>query len=490
MNEENAPAQTPSQDDPETVKARQANGAKSQLGGKPKRPFQLSFNSFLSGSRTPAKSLICILALMTLAAFLASPARSQQMSSLDRGRALEMLEEVARDVQKHYYDQNFHGVDWNAKVREAKEKIRAETSLNMSLAHIAAALDTLNDSHTFFLPPPRPYRHDYGFRTVMVGERCYIERVRPDTDAEAKGLKRGDEVLTVNGFHPTRETLWKMDYTLRVLRPQPGLQLILRRPKGEEIQAGVAAKTQATRKMTDATEENAIWDIIREEENEGHLMRARSFEMGDALMILKLPEFMFDQEDIDRMMAKARKHQALIVDLRGNPGGAVDTLKFLVGGIFEKDVKIADRVGRKEMKPEVAKTRGGNAFTGKLIVLVDSNSASAAELFARIVQLEKRGLVVGDRSSGSVMEARHYDHHVGTDSIVLYGVSITESDLIMSDGKSLEHSGVTPDEMVLPTGLEMANGRDPVLSRAAAMLGVRLSPEDAGKLFPFEWPKE
>ncbi len=490
MNEESAPARTPNQDDPEIVKTRKANGAKFLMGKKQKRPFQFPLHAGRRGRWIPANSGICILALLTLATFLASPARAQQMSSLERGRALEMLDEVARDVQKHYYDQNFHGVDWNAKVREAKEKIRSETSLNMSLAHIAAALDTLNDSHTFFLPPPRPYRHDYGFRTLMVGDRCYIERVRPETDAEAKGLKRGTEVLTINGYHPTRDILWKMDYTLRVLRPQPGLQLILRKPDGEEIQVGVAAKTRATQRVTDLTTGNDIWDIVRDEENEQHLMRARTFEMGDELMIVKLPEFMFDQEDIDRLMAKARKHHALIVDLRGNPGGAVDTLKFLLGGIFQNDVKIADRVGRKEMKPEVAKSRGGNAFTGKLIVLVDSKSASAAELFARIVQLQKRGLVVGDRSSGSVMEARHYDHHVGTDTIVPFGVSITESDLIMSDGKSLEHSGVTPDEMVLPTGLDMANDRDPVLSRAAAMLGVKLSSEDAGKLFPFEWPKE
>ncbi len=230
MNEESAPARTPNQDDPEIVKTRKANGAKFLMGKKQKRPFQFPLHAGRRGRWIPANSGICILALLTLATFLASPARAQQMSSLERGRALEMLDEVARDVQKHYYDQNFHGVDWNAKVREAKEKIRSETSLNMSLAHIAAALDTLNDSHTFFLPPPRPYRHDYGFRTLMVGDRCYIERVRPETDAEAKGLKRGTEVLTINGYHPTRDILWKMDYTLRVLRPQPGLQLILRKP--------------------------------------------------------------------------------------------------------------------------------------------------------------------------------------------------------------------------------------------------------------------
>jgi len=77
------------------------------------------------------------------------------------------------------------------------------------------------------------------------------------------------------------------------------------------------------------------------------------------------------------------------------------------------------------------------------------------------------------------MEAKQYSYQMGTDTVVFDGASITEWDLVMSDGKNLEHSGVTPDEVVLPTAADLASGRDPVLSHAAAMLGVKLSPEDA-----------
>jgi C-terminal processing protease CtpA/Prc len=57
----------------------------------------------------------------------------------------------------------------------------------------------------------------------------------------------------------------------------------------------------------------------------------------------------------------------------------------------------------------------------------------------------------------------------------------------MTDGKSLEHVGVTPDEMVLPTPDDLAAGRDPVLARAATVLGGTLDPLQAGRMFPIEW---
>lgn len=415
----------------------------------------------------------------------------QPMDSLERGRALSMLEVISNDVKKHYYDPKFHGVDFDAKIAEAKQKIEKETSFNMSMSHIAAALDSLNDSHTFLLPPQHAYRHDFGFQYQMVGERCFVTRVRPKSDAEAKGVKPGDEILTINGYNVVRDNYWKLNYVFSILRPQAGLGLGLQSPSGAQRQVDVMAKIHETKRVTDLTFGNPtdIWDVIRQGENQRHLMRARYYEIGDQLLVMKVPEFFFSDQEVFDMVGKARKHHNLIVDLRGNPGGSIETLKYLVGGMFDKEVKIADRLGRKETKPESAK-RMPSPFPGKLVVLVDSNSASAAELFARVMQLEKRAVVIGDRTAGSVMEAKRFQEKEGVETVIFYGASVTEWDLIMADGKSLEHMGVTPDEALVPSAQDVADGRDPVLAHAAEVLGAKISPEEAGKAFPYEWPPE
>ena len=105
------------------------------------------------------------------------------------------------------------------------------------------------------------------------------------------------------------------------------------------------------------------------------------------------------------------------------------------------------------------------------------------------MQIEKRAVVLGDRSSGSVMESRYYPHETGINPTFRYGTSIAEADLLMTDGKSLEHTGVTPDETILPAASDLSGNRDPVLARAAEIAGIVLAPEQAATLFPYEWPK-
>lgn len=85
------------------------------------------------------------------------------------------------------------------------------------------------------------------------------------------------------------------------------------------------------------------------------------------------------------------------------------------------------------------------------------------------------------------MESLYYPFQAGADIQVFYGASITIADLIMADGKSLEKNGVTPDEIVLPTASQLAEGQDPVIARAAELAGIKIDPAAAGKFFPFEW---
>ncbi len=425
---------------------------------------------------------------IVIGGFLLTAAWCQQITDFERKRAQGMLHDIDADMRKHYYDPKFHGLDWDSKVRETQQKIDKADSGNKALSEIAALLDSLNDSHTVFVPPRPALRHDYGWQATLIGERCYMVRVRPGSDAEAKGVKPGDELLGINGYAPTRITFEKIAYFFDVLHPQVALRLLLRDPTDKERTVNIAAHITETHPGMTFLGSGDIGDAIRNMDLVD-VSAPRVVEVGDELMILKFPRFYFDERKIDSLIGKARKHKALIIDLRGNGGGSEDTLKYLLGGVFDKEIKLGDLVRRDERKPIMVRTHG-HAFEGKLLVLVDSGSMSAAELFARVVQIEKRGIILGDSSAGSVMRAKFFSYGGGVSSVVPYGAMITDADLIMTDGKSLEHIGVTPDEVVLPTVSDLAEGRDPALARAAETLGVKLSRETAGKMFPYEWPPQ
>jgi len=437
----------------------------------------------------PTGKLALVFVVLGCFLLLSTSARAQQYTKFDRDHAQGMLRDVASDVQKFYYDAKFHGLDWDARVRQARENIEKADSLDMAVSEIAALLDALGDSHTAFIPPPRNYRQDFGFKMRMVGDRCYLLRVRPGSDAEKKGLKAGDEVLAINGHPVNRRTIRRIPYLYEILRPQPGLRLTLASDGGQSRDVDVMAK-QHLSPVVKYTLHDGANHLAREIGDERHSLRPRYFEKGDSLLVVQFPVFAFSATDADEILANMKKHKGVILDLRDNPGGFVDTVDRLLGGIFENDLKMDDRVGRDSTKPELIKGRHHDAFTGRLVVLVDSASASAAEIFARVVQIEKRGFVIGDHSSGMVMEAKGYAHEVFLDAGLFYGAEITVGDLIMSDGKSLEHVGVEPDIKILPSAADLAAGRDPVMEKAAGLVGAKITSEEARTMFPFEGYKD
>ncbi|MGC2501349.1 MAG: S41 family peptidase [Silvibacterium sp.] len=416
-----------------------------------------------------------------------SAQQPQKLDKIDLDRAHMMLRQAYDDVKKNYYDVSYHAVDLDASYRQYDARLDSSQTINQSFRVIAAFLAALHDSHTFFMPPMRANRSTPGFNMEMVGDKCFVTRIRPGTDAATK-LHVGDQVLAFDGFAVRRAELSDMRYFLEILSPAPTETLGILGSTGEPRQETIHAAVRSGKAVLDVSGSDGggdFWDLVRADEEDAELNRERTFESGDTL-IWKMPSFFVSPETVNTVFSKARKHNVLILDLRGNPGGAIDTLKDMLAHVFDHDVTLGNRVSRKDSKPEVVKAKG-NPFTGKLIVLIDSESGSSAELIARVIQIEHRGEVIGDRSAGAVMEARHFDESIGVDTKIFYGFSITSANLVMTDGKSLEKTGVTPDETVLPTATDLAEGRDPVLSHAAELAGEKLDPTAAGKLFPFEW---
>ena len=415
---------------------------------------------------------------------LAIPLQAQKFDDYGRGLAREMLRNIAEDVKKHYYDPKLQGVDFDARVRAADEQLKHATSVSQSYKMIADALETLNDHHTFFIPPSGGFRVDYGWQMQMIGDHCYVTHVRPKSGAEDKGLKPGDEVLAVNGVKLSRDSITVLQYILGILSPQPELRVQIRDASGHEQQMVIPAKVDeakimASNIMAEAQTTQAQFAKLAEK------LRPHCENLGDDAGVCKIPSFSFENQQFHNLLDFARKHKAMILDLRGTNDNNARALEALIGGLFDHDVTLGTRIARDGSKPEVIKTQH-ESFTGKVIVLVDSQSSSGAELLARIVQLQKRGDVIGDRSAGLVRETKFYQYHF-TMSREVYRAAISDADIVMADGQSLERKGITPDEVVLPKPADLASDNDPVLAHAAELVGVKLDPDKAAKLFPFEW---
>jgi carboxyl-terminal processing protease len=421
--------------------------------------------------RVALLSLFCC--AVSIAAQEQTSAPAKTISSFDRGGSLTMLTHVKRDLKDNYYDRTFHGLNVDALFDDAEQRIKAAESVNDTVGIIAEVLLRLNDSHTTFVPPDRKSRVTYGWRATMLGDVPYVTAVVPGSDAEKKGLAPGDRILFWNRYVPTRQNLWQIYYRYNFIRPQSMQRIIVRKPDGAEKAIDVESKLER-REMLD------VDDLIREILKAGMVTEDREAAAGDTF-VWRYTSF-GDPKEIERVMKKARASTSLVIDLRGNPGGSVDTMRELASRLFDRDVQIAVETSRKGAKTIMAKGRK-DAFTGPVAVLVDSDSASAAEVTARLLQIEKRGVVIGDHTAGAVMTAAMFPHTIGIDRLVFFATTVTIGDVRMTDGGALEHVGVTPDEIVLPTGADLASKRDPALATAIARLGGTMTPEQAGRLY-------
>ena len=387
-----------------------------------------------------------------------------------------MLRSVRADVEKYYYDPTFHGVDLKAQMARSEQRLKAAASLADAFSIVSDFLSQFDDSHTVFVPPTTGRAVDYGWQMAMVGERALITDVESGSDAAARGLAPGDRVLLLNGVTPSRTNASRIGYYYRYIRPQARQRVAVLKPNGSAITVDVVSRLRGRGLIDEGDVVSDVNELIAKG-------RDRGAAIGGSVLVWKMAVFA-RPESVDEMMARAASHQALVLDLRGNGGGSVEALRELVSRCFDHDVVVAVETRRDGKGAPTIARPAKNPFGGRLIVLVDSRSASAAEMFARIAQIENRGHVIGDVTAGAVMRSRLISHRAESmTTAAIYGTSVTVADVHMSDGGSLEKAGVEPDEIVLPTPADLAAGRDPVLARAIELAGATMSPEEAGRLF-------
>lgn len=232
----------------------------------------------------------------------------QKMDRIAKEQVLSMLKNVKNAIIKNYYDPSYHGMNVEERFKAAEEKLKSTEYLGQAFAVIAQAVLDLEDSHTMFYPPARAAITEYGWRMKIYGDRAYITGVKDKSDADAKGLQVGDEVLKLNGFRPTRKDLWKMIYYYQALNPQTQLALEVRKPSGEIKQLNIESKVTQLKAVINLTDSIDFNEAAREGDKLASNYKHYFSDMGGAL-VWKMPDFAFPPLDVDGLYRERRTNR-------------------------------------------------------------------------------------------------------------------------------------------------------------------------------------
>jgi carboxyl-terminal processing protease len=150
----------------------------------------------------------------------------------------------------------------------------------------------------------------------------------------------------------------------------------------------------------------------------------------------------------------------MILDLRRNPGGALDTTVEIADQFLEEGLVLVERFGDGEERPFEASDEG-LAEDIPLVVLVDEGSASATEVLAGAIQYRGRGTLIGQVSFGKgTVQTWHTLSNNG-------GVRVTIAEWLTPENGSINEVGLTPDYYIpLPETAEGGEFKDTQLQAA------------------------
>lgn len=412
------------------------------------------------------------LALTTVASL------SAQSIGFERARAKLMLKQVSDEIEDKFYDPNLQGLEWKELTAQAEQRIEKTDSIGDMLTAIFVLVDHLKDSHTIFIPPGRAARTLYGFEAKAFGDEIRIYEIEEDGAAASAGLQLGDRILAINGYATDRDNIDLMMLYFRVLRPVARMEISYSRGNERPRTILVEAEIKQGKRQMDLASGQDVYQLIRELESDRETFHYRNY--GDGIAYLQLPYFTPNKRFVKNLVKEIDSAKAIVVDLRGNPGGAVTGLEYLCGFFEAEPAVIAEMAGRKKNEPIRSKPQSPKLAV-PLFILVDSQSASAAEVFARHFQRTGRGVVIGDHSSGRVTVSQFRRFEVGMEIVAFYGVSVAVARLVFPDGEELEKRGVTPDHLCLPTAEDLREERDPCRGKALALARASLGLPEEGE---------
>lgn len=411
-------------------------------------------------SCSPNLVRLCLIVLL-----LSMSSSFLQAQNVQRGQMEDILKIVSADVQKDFYDPQLKRLDWPALTEQARQQIQASNNMGKMILAIVSLLDKLEDSHTYFVPPPLTELADFGFKARAYGLEIRVYEITAKGPAAKSGLMLGDRIHSLNGIVVDRMNFPEILHLLERVVPAATLEAEVISPGGQARTLHIPAH------MISRREHQYIDDVFRVADAQ----RARDVRVNfsykdydDGIAYVKIPSFDDRPELTYSAVKKAQHARVLVLDLRGNGGGWRETLLSFLGFFNRQPQLLMKRVLRSQTQDEIIKPQQ-SGFDGSIIVLVDSGSASAAELAARHLQLTYKAEVVGDNTAGKVNDGHVLREKIGSEFIMPFAVVVTDAKLVMPDGGELEGHGVTPDLYCVPTAQDLMEQRDPCLEQALAL---------------------
>jgi carboxyl-terminal processing protease len=318
---------------------------------------------------------------------------------------------------------------------------------------IRGMLDALDDPYTAYMDPDQFEQmgislggnyEGIGAWVNISGDYLSIISPMPGSPAEKAGLKPGDIVIAVDG-----EDMTGIDgeVVLSHILGQAGTKVVLTIQRGDEPEPFDVEITRAKISVPSVT------GSMIEDENIAYIQ------------LLNFGEKTASDLQKTYRDLKSNKPDGLILDLRNNGGGYVDSAVDVVSQFIGPGrVVTFEEFGSGERSSEKTHS-GGVALDIPLVVLVNEGSASASEIVAGAIQDYDRGLLVGTTTfgKGKVQNIIPLSGEEGA-------LRITVANWLTPDGRLIDSTGLEPDVVVELTEEDYEAGYDRQLEKAVELL--------------------